>query len=238
MLNRNRWLALCSSMMLLAASLQSQATQDVIGTAYSPGSERVLYLESYSNDSATQVQVRYESATGKLLADKQLDFSRSRHAPDVIRKDYRFDSSLTINTKANTTTLQAQRDGETTLDATLDVAEKLVIDAGFDFFVQDQWDDLIARKKISFRYLVPARKAAVKLDLKQRDCAAAEQLVCFRIKASNWIVAAIMSPIDLEYAEDSRRLMRFTGLGQLTDDKGKKQEVDIRYRYSSTATTQ
>ncbi len=237
MLIRTRWQALCYST-LLAASVQSQANEDVIGTAYSPDSDRVLYVESYINDSATQVQVRYENAAGKLLADKQLDFSRSRHAPDVSRKDYRFDSTLTINTKANTTTLQAQRDGEATLDATLDVADKLVIDAGFDFFVQDQWDDLIARKKITFRYLVPARKAAVKLNLKQRDCAAAEQMVCFRIQASNWIVAAIMAPIDLEYEQDSRRLMRFTGLGQLIDDNGKKQEVDIRYRYPENANEQ
>lgn len=40
-----------------------------------------------------------------------------------------------------------------------------------------------------------------------------------------------MTPIDLEYDRDSSRLLRFTGLGQLRDDQGKGQKVDIHYRY-------
>ena len=237
MLIKTRWRALCYCI-LLVISVHTKADADVIGTAYSPGSDRVLYTESYSADSATRVRVKYESAAGTLLAEKQLDFSRDRHAPDVIRKDYRFDSTLTINTEANTTTLQSQRNGEAAWDATLDVAEKLVIDAGFDFFVQDKWRDLMAGKEIKFKYLLPARKTAIKLKLKQSDCATAEQGVCFRIKARNWIIAAIMAPIDLEYEPGKRRLMRFSGLGQLPDSNEKQQEVDIRYRYPTKRSSQ
>lgn len=234
MLTKTRWRAL-PYCILLVASAQSAATAYVVGTAYSPGSDQILYTESYTTDSATQAQVKYNGAEGELLAEKQLDFSHDRHAPDVIRKDYRLDLSLTITTEDDITTMRAKRNGEAPLDATLEVDDKLVIDAGFDFFVQDQWRDLMARKEIKFRYLLPARKTAIKLKLKQRDCKAGQQQrVCFQVKATNWFVAALMPPIDLEYDKNSLRLLRFSGFGQLPDSNGKNQEVDIHYRYPDT----
>ncbi len=231
MLSNNRWRVLCCSMLLVAAA-HTSADAYVIGTAYAPGSNHVLYTESYTTSSSAHARVRYESADGGLLAEKQLDFSQDRHAPDVIRNDYRLNLVLTIKTKNNATTLQAQRKGKAALDTTLEIDEKLVIDAGFDFFVQDHWYDLMQGEDIKFRFLVPARKTAIKLKLKQRNCAAAEQQrACFRVKPTNWIIAAVMPPIDLEYDKNSLRLMRFSGLGQLPDSNGKSQEVDIHYRY-------
>ncbi len=231
MLIKTRRRILCCSMLLIF-SVQSKADAYVVGTAYAPGSEQILYTESYTKNSATRAQVKYESAEGGLLADKQLDFSHDKHAPDIVRNDYRLNLMLTITTKNNKTLLQAQRKGEDALDATLEVEDKLVIDAGFDFFVQDQWHDLMQGEDVKFRYLVPARNKAIKLKLRQRDCApAAPQKVCFRVKPTNWIIAAVMPPIDLEYDSNSLRLMRFSGFGQLPDSKGKSQEVDIHYRY-------
>lgn len=60
----------------------------------------------------------------------------------------------------------------------------------------------------------------------------------FGIKAANWLIAAVLPPIDLEYEKISQRLLRFTGLGQLPNDAGKGQPVDIHYRYPESITTQ
>lgn len=231
MLNTWRALGWCALILYSTGAFANVAQAYVTGTAYLAGSEQVLYTENYIRDSATQTRVQYFNPQGELLAEKQLDFSRDEHAPDVNSKDFRLGSALTISTQNNTTKVQAQRKGEPALDAAIDIEDKLVIDAGFDPFVQDQWHKLLAREEVRFRFLVPARKTAVKLKLSKRVCSAAADRVCFRIKASNWLIAAVMPPIDLEYEKRSLRLMRFTGLGQLPDGKGNGQRVDIHYRY-------
>lgn len=229
----NVWRALIC-FVLMTTSLRAMATAAqayVTGTAYLPGSEQILYTEIYIRDSASQTRVQYFSAAGKLLAEKRLDFTRSPHAPDVSSKDFRLDSALKISTQDNTTNVQSQRKGRKSIDAAVVVKDNLVIDAGFDPFIQNQWDSLLAQEEVKFRFLVPSRKAAVKLKLNTRSCSANEDRVCFRIKAANWLIAAVLPPIDLEYDIASQRLMRFTGLGQLPDHAGKGQKVDIHYRY-------
>ncbi|MGI9286047.1 MAG: hypothetical protein ACR2P1_11710, partial [Pseudomonadales bacterium] len=218
------------------SSAHAFANVYVTGTAYLPGSEQILYTENYIKDCAKQTRVQYVSPEGKLLAEKQLDFSRDKHAPDVSSKDFRLDSTLAISTQNNKTKVQLQRKGKRALAAAIDIEGKLVIDAGFDPFVQDQWEILLAQEEVKFRFLVPARKIAVKLKLNKRSCSVAEDRVCFRIKAANWLIAAVMAPIDLEYEKISQRLMRFTGLGQLPNDSGKGQRVDIHYRYPESDT--
>lgn len=203
----------------------------VTGTAYKPDTEQVLYIEKYIRESATQTRVQYLDDKGKLVAEKRLDFSRNEHAPDVNKSDFRLDSQLSVSTRDNTTRISAQRNGEEALEASIETGKKLVIDAGFDPFIQANWDELLASEVLKFRFLVPARKTAVKLKVSKADCAAEQARVCFRIKAANWIIGALMTPIDLEYDRDSSRLLRFTGLGQLRDDQGKGQKVDIHYRY-------
>lgn len=197
---------------LLASALPA-AAQNVVGEAYTVDGSELRYRETHScTASGEECLVEYRYPEGKLFARKHINYSESQQSPSLRIEDLRA--------------------GETVLiDRAFD--EEVVVDAGFDHYVRLRWTELADGEGVNFPFLVAGRDKPLKmLARKDDDGSCPARRLCLEITLDNWLLAAIVSPIELEYDEASRRLLQFKGISNIRDDEGKSQDVRIIYRYA------
>ncbi|NNL56114.1 MAG: hypothetical protein HKO71_00045, partial [Pseudomonadales bacterium] len=165
----------------------------MIGEAFDTKTSELLYREYHARDEARAVHaVSYRKASGEAFVEKIIDNSRRAVAPDFHQQDYRDGTVIAATTQGKQVTLvrgtaMAENDGAVfamhskkaplALDAnTLQLATinskhqlaatpNLVIDAGFDHFVRQNWPALAAGKELEFDFVVPARGRTVAMSL-------------------------------------------------------------------------
>lgn len=202
-----RWLYLWLA--LLAGP--AQALQ-VIGTATDLASGELRYTEHHRCDPSGQAcSVEYRDAGGQLFARKRIDYSDSRNAPRLVFQDLRL---------GQTTRVGEQRD------------DALVVDAGFDNYVRQHWDDLAGGAVIRFPFLVAGREEPLQMRAqRQQDEACPPQRLCLDVSLDNWLISMLADPIRLQYDLATRRLLQFSGLSNIRDSGGDSLSVRIDYRY-------
>ncbi|MCX2979810.1 hypothetical protein EYC98_02910 [Halieaceae bacterium IMCC14734] len=200
------------AMFVITATQPAYATK-VIGEARDLSSGELLYKELHRcDDDGILCSIAYVNEGGDVIAKKTMDYSRGAIAPVLQVNDYRFDREVVIDAEAEA---------------------GLVIDAGFDNFIRNNWQVLESSRKIRFNFLIPGRDSPLKMEAHQavpEDCEA--NTLCLVVALDNWLLAAITDPILLTYSRDNRRLLRYRGISNLASNDGKSQVVDIRYTYT------
>lgn len=229
------------------ASIDRSATSayDVVGEAYSLEDQRLLYREYHRlGINGLTREVRYLTPENQLLAEKHLQYPGIHWQPSFQQIDYRLQQSLRvsvdsaalrvdINSTADTSSA-ARTSEQLQSEIALDKIQGLVVDAGFDAFVKAHWPALQAGESLVFDFVLPSRQRVLGLRIQQDaapHCENSAAQLCLKISANSWLLRAIVQPIWLTYARDSRRLIAFEGLGNLPDAKGDGQFVRIIYRY-------
>lgn len=216
-----------------------------IGTAWSPDKSQMLYQEfHFAEDPALDLptRVQYRNPDGSLIAEKSVDYSGSMTAPAITQIDYR--NTARIVTELIPADRPAQvRVGFQAHDSRdyrveeVSYRDSLVVDAGFDPFIRDNWERMVGGRSVSAHFLVPSRLDTVRVNLSRTDetnCnGVAAELHCFVIRPAGLlrVVGFLIDPIYIGYEQDSRRLMMFNGLSNLRDDAGEPRNVLITYEY-------
>lgn len=201
----------------------------LIGTAVIPGSDELVYIEEHSILPSGLTQVAYLGPQREPIALKTLDFSQREFLPDVDVYDQRLDRRVRVVHGEECEVSIEQPKGK--LDTSV-LGDHEVSDAGFDKFIVSHFDALVSGQKKSFRFLLPLRPIEVRLGVRAQDCKPRkDDTVCFKIAPTNWLFKAFTDPIHVQYQLSSKRLLSFTGLGQLADEKGEPIEVTLSYEY-------
>lgn len=216
----------------VACGPASAALLSVQGDARDPASERLLYREDHlirrDGVQTSQRVVLYRCPDGTAFARKQVDYRESRTAPafslvdarDGYREGLRrTDGAVTVYSEKRSAPLQTGTGGTV-----------LVADAGFDEFLRNQWDTLLAQGTLPIRFAVPAHARDLKFNVRslgeRRIDGAPVQT--FQLKLGGLL--ALVSPrIDVAYAVHDRALRRYTGLSNIRSDAGKPLEVRIDF---------
>ena len=222
--SKNLWLNGRSLSMLVAGPLallsllgvSSVQAQSVIGEAYAVDGSKLRYLEEHQcAASGEECLVEYRYPEGSVFARKRVDYRDSMQAPDLKIEDLRAGETILIES---------------------DFDDDVVVDAGFDHYVRLRWDELSNGAEITFPFLVAGREKPLNMRAQlQEEMGCAENRLCLTITLDNWLLAALVSPIRLEYDQTSRRLLQFSGVSNIRDDDGKSQQVRIDYRYQDEA---
>jgi hypothetical protein len=102
-----------------------------------------------------------------------------------------------------------------------EVPPDLVGDAGFDSFVRDHWEQLVAGETLRFNFLVPSRLGYLAFKVRQigEERIGDRPVRVFRL-ALGGLLGLVVSGIDVAYDSESRILMRFEGLSNVRDAEG------------------
>lgn len=213
---------------LLAAMPAAASLQVQEGLARDPDSGDLLYREQHLLDrSGGELRRRlvvYRCADGTAFARKQVDYGASALAPSFEFVDARLGYGEGLRRDGGDGELWVRGDGGGERSAPLAGSEALVADAGFDEFIRQRWQPLLAGKPVPLQFAVPSRLDAYDFTVRRRGAGevAGEPAEFFRLRLGG-LLGWLAPHIDVAYGRDSRRLLRFEGLSNLRDDRGEEQ---------------
>ncbi|HEY7774067.1 MAG TPA: hypothetical protein VIC26_12860 [Marinagarivorans sp.] len=223
------------------ASACDQILGDIVGVALDAKTGELLYCEQHKQIDALNWRVEY-SVNGQVIAEKTLDYSRAEISPQVKQSDYRTGELREVTEHADQwlVSYRPDRDARTQTKA-LSQEGVQVIDAGFDFFVRQQWRQLAAGETVVFDFIsVPHLKAIalrakkVSMDNCKSFAVSAEINTpqCISVEANSGLLRLFVDRLVLLY-DEQQRLRGFKGAVNIQNSAQDTQDAIIYYRYPS-----
>jgi hypothetical protein len=198
------------------------------GTAVDADDGRVLYHESHfvalEGERVAERLVLYRCADGTPFARKRVaPLFDSPWLPEFDMTDARLGYREGVDADGTSVQVFVQEAAEKSMEReTLrEVPPDLVGDAGFDSFVRDHWEQLVAGETLRFNFLVPSRLGYLAFKVRQigEERIGDRPVRVFRL-ALGGLLGLVVSGIDVAYDSESRILMRFEGLSNVRDAEG------------------
>lgn len=218
---------------LSAAGVAGQYYQ---GDAYAADHGRLLYREAhwlYSDGGVEHRLVLYSCPGGDAFVRKRVDTAPGAATPDVELFDARRGYREGVRTLDGRREVFAQADAnarEHSAPLPLPTPPNAVIDAGFDAFVHQHWDQLSGSGGSPVLFLVPSELRY--LDFSARvlrdDRVDGAELRWFRLSPANWYGFALPH-IDIGYDKQSHELRQYSGVSNIRDGDGHNLRVTIRF---------
>ena len=195
--------------------------------ARSPGQTVALYRERhwtrYEGSRASERLVLYLCPDGTPFGRKRVDYRLSAQAPAFDFTDARSGYREGLRRSAGAAWVWFREAGAAERSALIN-APRLVVDAGFDPFIRNNWQALLADQTVTLSFALPSRLKSLDFKLRRvaQTTAAGETAQVFRLSLDGWL-GLIAPAIDVAYSQKSQRLLRFEGISNLRDDTGRKQ---------------
>lgn len=191
---------------------------------------RLLYLESHylPGDSPRERLVLYRCPDGTPFARKHVTASAQPTAPDFRLEDGRDGYLEGVRDEDGRRVVYA---GNGPGDArALSVPAGAVIDAGFDEAVRTHWDALQRGEAVALRFLVPSRKQFFPMRVQRVDAddASRADTLVLRMRLATWFGFAVPE-VRLVYRIEDRRLLVFSGTGNVRDARARNPQVRIAF---------
>lgn len=232
-----------ASALMLGATLSLGASAEknyvVAGSAYQLDTNQLVYRELYTAlDENKSVVVDYVSPQGNIFASKTLVYQSEFFQPGFELIDKRDNEYTAARFHGARLTLSYGKNTAVNEKLIMDNA-RLVIDAGFDAYIQMNWDQLLSGKRLKFDFAMPTRLSTIQLEVRQIKAAESpvydkdfgRDWVYLRIAPAKAFISFFSDPIHLAYDPNGKYLMRFHGRSNLDDDAGNPVDVRIEYEY-------
>lgn len=193
------------------------------GTAYLPGTERVLYRETHWVAGPRHL-VLYRCSDGKAFARKRIERAASAASPDFELVDARDGYREGVRTTPAGREVFSGAGNE--VKRAMLAQPAAVIDAGFDAYLRGAWDRLSASAVGALSFVVPSRLRA--MDFKVRRVGGSADRRSFRLSLGTWY-GGMLPHIDVDYSLADRQLLRYRGIGNIRGANGGNLAVDLRF---------
>jgi hypothetical protein len=224
---------LCLALGLIAFSLKSSVkTDDFTGYAYKDGTRQLLYKEESAETLVDQRPVedvtKYYDPSGALIASRTLKFSASGYTPDFKTEDFRTGYMEGAEVKDNSVRLFVRESKTSPLkEKTFPLAERSVIDGGFNQFIKDKWNNLEQGQQLDFNFMVPSRLDYYSFRAIRVSETPSELIV--RIEPGSMMIRWLAGAIVVHYDKSTRRILSYEGKSNITDSKGTNLVVRLVY---------
>ena len=221
------------------AQTVAQTVAQTIGEAFDLNTNKPLYSETHcvSGDALTR-EVIYKDPENQLIAYKVLRYDTGSNTPSYVQHNVHSQDSIAVELEQERqeiifTATDANRSEQPSVASVKpSAALPVVIDAGFDAFVRENWQSLVAGESKQFQFPFAARESLVELSIASASCSyATDSDQCFSLELNNWLLNILADPIELGYDAKLQRLTRFRGISNISDGQGEALAVDIHYRY-------
>ncbi len=221
---------------VFAESPQPTTYASYSGNAFDLDTEKLVYAEVHQlvleGDEVLERWVSYRCPNGRAFARKRVQRSRLPAVPSFTLDDRRLDYSEGLEVGSDKVEVYVREAGEKAVEreALAEVPPNLVADAGFDVFVRDNWDALVAGETVRFDFLVPSRLDFLGFKVRQTGEGQIYERPArtFRL-ALGGVIGLLVSGIDVSYDADSRAILRFSGLSNVRDPEGDNYVVRIDF---------
>lgn len=215
----------------------NQSIKHVVGDAFGLKSNELIYRETHcGTQDELANEVFYQNRDGTLIAYKELDYKSGHTTPSLVQHNFQAGEKIQVSFDQQTVSMSVtdhdNQESKNTYPVTDTASKPIVIDAGFDGFIRDNWNILVSGDTQEFQFPLASRSSLVSLQVKPSVCSyETETDQCFTLEPSNWFFRMLASPIELGYDSSLARLNRYRGLSNINDQNGRGLIVDIKYRY-------
>ena len=225
--------ALITISILMYSSLSAALT----GTIYEKdsGRKKVLYtIESTESESdgIYQREMIFFDTTGKPVVKEWVKLKGT----DVISYGAEFprrEEKGLIEVKDKTIHFSYTKDGKTKT-AKESLVENFVVGLSMVPYIQSNWDKFISGEEINIRFGVLDRKDTVGLTfIRQKEKENKKGIVLAKMKASSFLIRALVDPLYLYFNEETKELEYFIGRAkpkQLINGKWKDLDAETVYQ--------
>lgn len=220
---------LCGALPAAAQTVQRQE-----GRAYAATDGRLLYRETHWLQGSAEAPSRlvlYRCADGRPFARKWMTPQGSPQTPDFVFDDGRDGHQEGVRGGGSARTVYSRADaGAPTVSSALRIPPDAVVDAGFDAAVRRHWSALQAGQGVAFQFLLPSRQRLVPLRLQRTGSVnwQGQPAQRLQMKLDAWFGFAVPA-VNLVYASADRRLLQFSGTGNIRDGKGRYPQVRVEF---------
>lgn len=224
----------------MAAPLPAQAAEyRFTGTAKADDGA-VLYNERHSLDGRceggyfrpeTHDVVYSKPGSDQSFATKGLSYDPSLIRPTVDFAQPNFNEKLDIRypqPEKLTIRWNTPGPGDEIENFTVPFTEQTVVDAGFDNFVRQHWQDVLAGKSIEFRFLAPTRGEHYAFVLEPVENKAVKAEHVLQIRPTGMVLRFLVDPIVLGYSKRGV-LTDYLGLTNIRKNQDENYRAHIRY---------
>ncbi len=232
-----------NGIIVLAATLAATATTDRVprtaydGSAVDLRSLREVYVERHEEDVTnglrTGLRSTYVGTDGVVWATRTVDFSKNQFVPDFSFEDRRTGYVVGAEWKGADVVRFYERDGATAplVEKTVRIPGTAVVDAGFNNYVQQNWDALASGRKLYFNFGAPFAMdyygfRVYKHGERQEGD---RKFMVVKLDIDNFVIRLFLDPIVLTYDTEARRLVSYEGISNILDDAGDSYRVRISY---------
>ena len=194
----------------------------------------VLYREEHevrlAGDRLLSAVTVYLAPTGRPIATLRTEFAADPFAPAYVFDDLRSGDTDSVARTPEGFVLRAGKRSRT-LSLAPDGTRRVAAGQGLDRLLRARLDDLVRGESLDLSYVIPSRLDAYDLRVRAVDAGRSLEPVRVRVEFSSWILRLLAPTLEVDYDRSTRRLLRYRGPSNLSDDRGENLEVEITYAY-------
>ncbi len=205
-----------------------------VGYAYTQDSGELIYTETHNEirkeGRIISDTVTYHDANGKLFAVKYVDYSPNPLAPDFHLENSRTGHTESGKNRGEQYQVKFSESDQAEIESkTLLLPDNAVADAGFDELIITYWEDIVAGKAVSRKFLIPSLLGFYDFRIYQADVQMkdGERSRIIHVEPENFFYRLLGGTTRLEYAYEEPRLRVFKGVSNMRDAEGDNLQVKI-----------
>jgi len=202
------------------------------GIATDLKSDQFYYLEEHKetidHHVLRQTTIQYKDSSGKLIAMKVIDYSENKVTPAFEQNDYRDGYTEGVSYAGDKLVFKFRKNKKESLRTkSINKPDNLVVDGGFNYYIKGNWAALAAGKTKVFNFAVPSQLDYFGFRL-YKDSQQNDEIV-FKMEPDNYVLRKLVDPIKVTYKVSTKRIIKYEGLSNINDKKGKSYLVKIMY---------
>lgn len=224
---------------LILATTSAAADLTFTGFARHPDTGALLYVETHAvkdpGSADEQRVVLYQRDAGASpFARKHLVYGSARTRPGFVFEDRRSGYAESFAERDSRVSARAGAGADTRSKSV--TARGLVVDAGFDEFVRENWQALQRGDALVAPFLVPSRLTSVNFKVRKVTHTRIDGQMASVIRLSlSGALGWFLPDIDVSYRNRDRQLLRYRGLTNIRDVTGDLIEAQIDFPDSGRA---
>jgi hypothetical protein len=229
------WLGLAT--LAHGAALEGPSTSEqrsFQGLAYDRKSGDFLYTEEHEQswDGARLVSARvtYRAPDGQVMATKTLDFANGVEKPSFRMDDVRDGYVEGVTVGASEIALFQRDNARSELErSTMATPARLVVDAGFNYYLRSHWEALARGETLEFDFAAPTRLDTFRFQARRtgEKLVGARPAMVVAVELATPLVRWLLDPITLAYDTETRELLEWEGISNIDDDQDKPFDARI-----------